>query len=423
MGNIFVSFLGTGRYEECNYQLDGYRPVKAVRFVQEAFVRLLGNDFSENDRILVFLTSEAREKNWQDRQEENGGRIEGLQSRLAACDIKATVHGIDIPAGRSPEELWQIFSTVFAQLRHRDRVFFDITHAFRSIPMLGVVLLNYARLLKDIDIAGIYYGAYEARDDDGNAPVFDLTDFATLMEWTSGVQEFVRHGNPAAIAELLEGAAVPRLIESRGRDQTAKLWRDTAGCLRKISGQVTTNRGAEIVEGYFFSSLQERLTECEAMKDLPQPFRPLIGAIRQKTAGFGNDEARNCLQAVRWCLGHGLVQQGLTMLQEGVVTMLCQRFDLDWREKTDRDLISGALNVVNRELPENGWNATLKGRKEDARRIVDDPRVKQVASTYDRLSKTRNDINHGGFCKPRSAEKLNQELERCCHDVADLFSA
>ncbi len=418
--NVLISFLGTGRYQPCNYVLGDGRKVEGVHYVQEALVRLLAHDFTDGDRILVFLTSEAGERNWQDRKE-GGDHVEGLRSRLAACDTQAAVQGINIPAGRSPEELWKIFATVFNELRDKDRVFFDITHAFRSIPMLGIVLLNYARLLKDIEIAGIYYGAFEARDDDDNAPVFDLTDFATLMEWTSGVQEFLRHGNPAGIAELLEGAAVPRLRQSKGGDQAARLWRDTAVSLQQIAGQIATNRGSEIVEGTAFVDLRERLTKCEGIGDLPHPFQPLIAEIRKKVGGFSENEVKNCLRAANWCLEHGLVQQGLTMLQEGVITMLCHRFDLDWSSRSDREVVSGAIHVRNQGIGEEKWSRPLREHIEVTRKVIADPLVKSVVPLFDRLTQARNDINHAGFFKPRSPAALEKELKEGLRSVKEIL--
>lgn len=417
---VFLTFLGTSNYIPCNYVYNDRR-IENVRYVQEALVRLEYDRFRPGDMIVVFLTNEARGKNWKPKG--NDGTAEpGLHACLDATGLGDLVKDVEIPSGASPAELWAIFDRLYDELQEDDEVILDITHALRYMPMLGIVMLNYARMLKRIRIKRIYYGAYEARDDEDNAPIFDLTDFATLMEWTSGVQEFVRHGNPAGIAELLEGAAVPILRQSKGGDQAARLWRDTANCLRKIADQVTTNRGAEIVDGASFVNLRERLIECSRLEDLPQPFRPLIDNISHEIDPFVRESFANCLHAARWCHEHGLVQQGLTILQEGVITLMTQRHGLDWQKKEDRNAVSDALVVVAQKKSFDDCRDWSEDQRRLAGKIKEDPVVAPIASTYQALADVRNDINHGGFVKPKGAHKFKEDLRRALAVLEGVFS-
>jgi CRISPR-associated DxTHG motif protein len=43
---------------------------------------------------------------------------------------------VDIPEGRSEQELWEIFDRVASAVDEGDTILLDITHAFRSIPMI-----------------------------------------------------------------------------------------------------------------------------------------------------------------------------------------------------------------------------------------------------------------------------------------------
>jgi len=410
---VFITFLGTGKYTTCNYTLEGKGKVDEVEFIQEAMARMVCKDFGPDDRFCVFLTNAAREKHWPK-----------LEKRLADCGLRAKIKPVSIPDGGSEEELWHIFSTVVDQFEQGDRVIFDITHGFRSLPMLGMVLLPYARLLKDIEVEGIYYGAFEARNGD-NAPVFDLTSFVDLLDWTAAVQEFVRHGSPDGIAELLKGEAGPRLGASRGNDPAARTWRDLGGCLDRIAGQIATCRGEEIVAARSFGHLKQRVAECSGI-DVPPPFRPLLKHIDAKASTFAPEQDRNCLEVVRWCLEHGLVQQGITMLQEGIVTILANRFDLDWGREEDRGLVSGAINVLGRKISREKWSSTLQERPELVERIHADSLVVELAPVFDRLGQARNDINHGGFLQERGNEALGapvlaERLECCFREVEKIL--
>ncbi len=88
-----------------------------------------------------------------DRGDEHGSK--GLRSCLEAISVRASISNVDIPMGASEQEIWNIFNIVLDQIRENDFVVFDITHAFRSIPMLAIVILNYAKVIKNIRLTGI----------------------------------------------------------------------------------------------------------------------------------------------------------------------------------------------------------------------------------------------------------------------------
>lgn len=429
MRNLFLSFLGNNWYIPCNYVL-GETKINNVRFVQEALVRLLCADFKKTDSIIVFLTEEARAKNWYDSQD-NNHPVSGLESILDDMGKGDMVVPVDIPDGRSPEELWEIFIRVFAAINDNDHVIFDITHGFRSLPMLGMVLLNYARLLKNITIAGIYYGAFEVLGpawkvneipiEERNALIFDLSDFATLLAWSSGVQEFVRHGSPAGIAELLQQAAKPRLGASKGKDNAAKIWNGVGHHLKEIGGQIATCRGREIAGGEAFARLRSYLGQCAGFPDLPAPFRPLIDTIAAKVEPFHENDLENCLRAVEWCIEHDLTQQGITLLQEGVVSLIVQRHGLDWKLEKDRTLVSEALCVMGKKILEAEWRGELKMRPDLARQMITDPLTVNLVKEFDKLSKARNDLNHGGFTEPKQAKAMKKTLQETYAAISEVW--
>ena len=56
--------------------------------------------------------------------------------------MQAEVQRIFIPKGQSEQEIWEIFQIVYDRLKSGDEVIFDITHAFRSIPMLAITIFS-----------------------------------------------------------------------------------------------------------------------------------------------------------------------------------------------------------------------------------------------------------------------------------------
>jgi len=132
MARVLVSFLGTSDYVSCNYQL-GAGSVCNVRFVQTALVGLICRDWDSGDGILVGCTEKARKTNFAALQQEMRNRTSALPR----------IEAVDVPEALSEQEMWVIFERLTAEVQENDELVFDITHAFRSLPLLFTVLIQY----------------------------------------------------------------------------------------------------------------------------------------------------------------------------------------------------------------------------------------------------------------------------------------
>jgi len=120
---VFISFLGTNNYTPCVYSYGSSRS-SAVEFVQSALTEMFCTNWTKEDKVLVFITKEAEEKNWVKLQQE------------WHVDTSIT-KGVFIPSGKNEEEIWQIFQIIYDCLEKSDELYVDITHSFRSIPLLA----------------------------------------------------------------------------------------------------------------------------------------------------------------------------------------------------------------------------------------------------------------------------------------------
>lgn len=156
--------------------------------IQEAIVNLFCDDWVKDDKVVIFTTERSKELHW---DKENT-----LKDRLSQKDFN--LENIMIPFGSNSDEQWKLFDTIFNSLDYGDEVIVDITHSFRTIPMFLMIILNYAKLLKDIKVKGIYYGALAAnnnKDKIRKAPIFDLTLYNLIMDFTNGITTFLNTGN------------------------------------------------------------------------------------------------------------------------------------------------------------------------------------------------------------------------------------
>jgi len=424
MSQIMLAFLGTNDYLPCNYLLNGREKINDVRFIQEALVSLFCKDWTEEDRVTIFLTEEAKNKNWVDDGHSRDGKPlqrEGLKRRLESLGLKTKILAKEVPDGRTEEEVWKIFDEVLNQINDGDEVIFDITHAFRSLPMLAIVILNYAKVIKNIKINGVYYGAFESLGSihevkemeiqDRNAPIFNLTSFVRLFDWTNATHNFITYGDAKDISELTQQEIKPILADTKGKDEGAQNLRKLSTQLKKFTELIQTSRGPDIIKDIDFDNLRELIKISKG--GLLSPINPLLDKISNKIKDFKSNDVKNGYAAVEWCIGHNLIQQGYTLLQETMLSeVITKHFgnnEITDREK--RKLVAQAINIANRNIPEGEWKESAKSRKEDVKKIIG-CLSKDFIRIYDAITQCRNDINHAGFVTdPIQPKDLKNKLK------------
>ncbi len=183
----FLTFLGIGRYETVTY-FWGDKAAQPTHLFPIAATELFAPE-----RIVVFVTPQARESD----------HFKALSTALGD-----KLKPVDIPEGRSEAELWEIFDQVAGAVGEGQTVILDITHAFRSIPLVVFTVASYLRRTKKVTVRQILYGAYEARKPDntlpeskGLVPVFDLSPLVDLLDWTSGAEALLKRGDAELIAD------------------------------------------------------------------------------------------------------------------------------------------------------------------------------------------------------------------------------
>lgn len=437
MRNIFLSFLGTNNYIPCNYypEHEAERIVENVSYVQQALIKLYCQDFTASDRIVVFTTRDAKRMNWVDNGQFNPVSKDynlpnkGLESVLQSMNLAPSFEQIDIVEGFSEAEIWSIFQTVYEVLEPGDKVIFDITHAFRSLPMLGMSLIHYAKAMKNIEVVGVYYGAFEKLGQanavrnlpltERNAPILNLKAFSDLQDWTTAAQDFVQYGASDRWRQLVQAEIRPIMASSKGQDVEAGNLQSVAKGIGDLTASIQNNRGQEIMR-IPTSSLPAKLTEVLASDGLIKPLRPILEKVQQKVAPLIEAGELSWLAAVAWCIQHQMVQQGITQLQEGLLTWMCQqlaaeddshRSFFDWQKEAPRNLLSGVLHLCRQEKKPEEWKGELAAHPELTHALFDNKRIQTWAPRYASLSTLRNAINHGGYTDTLKAGNFAKKLQ------------
>jgi len=421
----FLSFLGTTNYEECTYEFGNLEKSQYhTKFVQEALLNLICKDWTKEDTAVIFLTKQAEKENWYNQDDENR-RLKTILGNLTI-----NVKGVSIPEGKTEEEIWQIFNIVNNMIDDGDEIIFDITHSFRSIPMLALVVLNYAKIVKNATILGIYYGEYD-RNEAKVRPmhIIDLTPLNEILEWAQAVNVFLKYGISGPFRDI----SIRQLKPHLGSEQWARDTRQFIESLNNLTMCLYTCRGKSLsglgTDKKSISAAAEAVNiNISKIKNIDEdiqlkPLIPLMDKIEKKLEIFHkNDNLNIGLAAVKWSIEHNLIQQAYTAFDETIVTYVCLEFGLDSSNNVDREEIAKkALRLREKNIREDEWD--VKREYWDQVKNIYYKLDSELVSISNSVSAKRNDVNHFGFRDDASKyPDLINNIKECFNRFLDYIN-
>jgi CRISPR-associated DxTHG motif protein len=404
-----LTFLGTGKLETVTYvwrDEQGERSWETHLF-PEAVARIF-----KPEELIVFVTPQAKaHKNFQT-----------LAQRLGNL-----MQAVDIPEGKSEAELWELFKQVTSVVSEGDTILLDITHAFRSIPMVVFAVAAYLRRTKGVKIERIVYGAFDARDGNNRAPIFDLTPLLDLLDWLSGAEIFLQRSDAALLAERL-GTVHRQAWQTRSGEDLPRRLQSVASKLHSFSQALHLARPCDVMRHAheLLPMLTETASEAERWA---KPFAVILEQIRSETEKFAHDapdrldkeNLQKQLALIEHFVEKGLWMQATLLAREWVVSWVAlQRGSGDWLDRKYREgeieKALGAAGQRPRQLSEEvpDWFDGLAKSEE-------------VARLWDWLGSLRNDVAHCGMRKDaadiasieRRVKEIPQRLQALMDDVPE----
>ena len=387
---IALSFLGTGNYGKVTYTWDGQSC--QTNLFQEAVQK-----FFEVDRHVVLMT-EAADNEWGNR----------LQERV---EIKS----VRIPSGENEDELWTIFSTLGEKVPEGAVLTVDVTHGFRSQPLLALAACLYLHAAKDVTVERIVYGAYEARSGDApndTAPVFDLTPFMNLAQWATAARLARRYGNATPLSDELQDIH-GNTRRQRGGGYASQGLHGLGKALDRLMTALATVRPKEAAQ--WANTLPDHLARVKAdVEQLPQsrPLRTLLDPFRERFEPMGSDwlfsEQGFAAQAkmLQFYLNTDQYQQAITLAREALVSKQCVDEEGKPDEQDDREAAAETLNRRANEIQESTEEAT------------------RLAELWGNIRRVRNDINHAGLGRGQtlSSDDLVDQITEYAREAADVIT-
>lgn len=400
---VFISFLGTTNYTEIHYIIDGVKTLP-VRFVQEALLDNICKEWSDNDKILIFYTHDSKKMNWLDNGHERifteNEKI-GLESILQKKPYAHLVEGVNIDDGFSEEEIWSIFDIVYGKLAPGDEVYFDVTHAFRSIPLFSTVLFNFAQFMKGTTLHSVHYGAFEklgpafrVREmplEERVAPVINLTNLIKLQNLTQVANGFIEYGKIGKVGEILNSSTFPRKLS-----QTVDKLKQT---IEKLEGYILTNRLKDIKEAKFIKEINDSISKIIKSDELRTAEVEILYKLQSRLSAFSENADENILAAINWAFEYDMIAQAYTMAQEYIISLVCdifknKNFYNNENTKDFRIFIGGVLGISKKDIEANKFENHLSHNVGLAKLLLQEDIVKSIRVGYKTIADNRNILNH-----------------------------
>ena len=427
--NIFISFLGTNDYLETYYQFNDETLSQPVRFIQEALISKYCRDWTEDDHIYVFYTNGADGsfiKNWKDGGQPKSPNAIGLEKRLQDLCLKAPVEGVPIPEGFSIDEIWKIFGSVYDKLQEGDSIYFDVTHAFRSIPMFSIVLFNYAQFMLNTQIKAINYGAFEklgpaykVKDmplEQRIAPVIDLMPLVELQQITDIASSLVSFGRLNKLGDTLS---------DKNNDETSAVIKQIKNGIEEFDTDLLANRMNHIKSGRSITQIRNSVRAACISQDISLPVKRVIQRLDKELAGFvPTSSYQNVEAAIDWAVKYKMLPQAYTLGQEYIISLVADYYAErnpynSGKKKEDtknfRSFISSLCSISDKHVTERNYKGELSRYSDLADELLATDKVSNLRKPFAILGSNRNAVNHakGEISYGRLAEEFNQVYGRC----------
>lgn len=481
---VFISFLGYSYYIPCVYTREYIKDKNKkifksdeVNYIQIAtmdYFQEIGRELDEertwtkDDKAYIVLTEGAEKNNWNTNETLKHRDTGETSPGLCSCFGKKKEKGEyqfevipikEIPDGNNEEQLFKIFDTVFNKVfknikdGEETELYFDVTHSFRSLPMLALVMANYVKFLRNVKVKSITYGNYEARKKVGTkevvvngecktrevyeAPIIDLTPLSQIQDWTFAAADIIRNGNSNRLYELAKSSYLIQMLRTKNALNMSdrlmeKKIQDYVESLHEMLQNMRLCSLPKIMDYSIMDNVNKKYNDAKnQMSGVMYPIQPILEKVKETFKDFKeNQDIQNGFFAAKWCCEHQLYQQAITILNENITTDFCKKIGLDesiyeqrnfaasYLRNEKNDYNTDELKKINTNSPNSAEN--FKNRYKNIEILSYKERYSHIAVwTHDK----RNMFNHAAMTKVAKVKDGRLYYAReilTIHDINDL---
>ena len=310
MRRIYLSFLGLGQYDKesatyfyqkTTYELNGEES-KETPFVQAAEIELLGGD--RFDVVLIVATQKSYDMHF-----------EKLAAQLRELGVSPIHLIIDEEMG--PADQWRWFESIMDYIEHGDALTVDLTHGYRSVPIIFSAAINFLQKARNISLDAVYYGAFDKNRK--LAPIIDMKDFYLINEWADAVGRLVDDADARKLADVADKS--PGFQAGDLNDKTV---------IRSFDELTDTIRNVDINNVASKANDAIQLIQNKE-KNASRTGKLLLGLVIDKfvhlttreppTGKYDADYFKVQIEIMRLLMEHKLFMQAYTVMREFIVSI------------------------------------------------------------------------------------------------------
>lgn len=407
-----ISFLGCAPYNEIKYTHPEFPKINttvSTCFFQEALY-----NFYQPEYTYVLLTNKVENECPKNRDKSNWQALQEIFEEKGYRNLKAIK---DIPEKNTPEDIWEIFHKITPIVEPNDEIIFDITYSFRSIPLVALLSISYLRAVSNVNIKGLLYGAYDAKNENNEAPTFDLLPIISLLDWITATDQFIKTGNGQQLVDLL----TKNNKENSSTNQLASNIKNISQGLQLLRPIHVIEEAANLphsIQQAKESVIKEIPPFEELLKKVEEDYQDLVLAIDKPSDNDNNqeenkgkeqkrEELAKLLNMIDWYYKKDKIVQSICLAREWLVSLLCYQLDIDYMDVKQRGeaeiLLSGGKIGDRQSIYLEQW-------QQFDSQITKKFNIIWQGDDY-LLANLRNDVLHAGFRKKyRSAEEIEQKF-------------
>ncbi len=359
---ILISVLGAGRYQETTYEFKGIK--EKTHYVLTVLKKAINPD-----KIYIIGTDKSR---WELADEEIGDYEKIL-----------------IPFGTNHEEFWQMFETLARLDVEGKKIYMDLTHGFRSIPLFVSTVMNFFEKVKNANIKGVYYGMFESKEE--VKPIIDMLPILEMNKWIEGYTLYREYGDSRKISSLIQEKFKKIPNEEKRNYQNL-------GKLPKILEKSSKTFGFTALD-FYIKSINDVNTISQNIKNIPKDLKAMEFLVRdiEETSKVFQNLHKNWekqLKLAEIYFNKNRYSQSLTALREALITFVLEETGFDWQDRDVRESILGYM---------------LKERR--------DIFPKDFLKLNDQVRELRNKANHGFINPDLKENELSQSIKKLQHYI------
>ena len=417
MAKIIISFLGTGGYTEKHFEARGeYHETDYTideKEFSEKFVASALLKHHNADKIIFIGTLKAmwdevynhfcedvspdiHEKMWDFKNNATYQTEITEGAFIESTFSNSIISPILIKYGLNNDEhefnIRQLFN-IQEHINSGDKLYLDITHGFRSLPLVLTGVLNFLidHIIKDVTIQDITYGMREVSNEmNGKSPIVSLNILQELNQTIKASHEFTQYGNAYLFSQILKNNPKTKSEGTLLNDFSDSI------ALNHIDNMVKSIPKLKGIKPDNFNAIQSLI--------IPKTIETYINQFKgSKTDSNYQYEIAN------WHLKNKSYGYAAIGFAEAIITKICECIFLDSSDEVCRNLAKDVFYDRNiSSLKKDLYRKDRKDLISELNKVIDTRKqFKGYKKMYSDINEIRVAIAHAKNSKQNSKNIIN----------------